>query len=119
LICPGQYIHIGMIQPKLDNQQRELYATVLVRTYTSDVYVGPDIRWECLEQMANCDDQSSVYLEPVQGSQRRVIVAVLKNEEQMSDICKQLIPLCYAITQCVKDSTNNRLVVKWMNICDV
>ena len=108
-----------MIQSRLDNEQRELYATAYVRTYTNDVYVGPNIHWECLEQMAECDDHTTVYLKPIDGTTQRVVVAVLKNEEQMSDICKQLIPLCYAITQCVKGSSNNRVVVKWVNICDV
>jgi hypothetical protein len=106
-----------MIQHGLNNDQRELYATAFIRTYTNDVYVGPDIEWECLEQMVNCPDGEMVHLKPLPGDTRRVIVAMVKDENEMSTISKQFIPLCYAITQCVK--SNNRMAVKWVNICDV
>lgn len=100
---------------KAQEEQYEADAVLAARSYTEDVYVGPDITSESLTQMVDPDREGLVYLEPVEGSTRRVIVALLRDEQAMSDLSKDLIPLCFAICECVSNYKNHS-AVKWYNI---
>ena len=103
---------------KMDKCQAEQYeanAVAAARMYTEDVYVGPDITSESLEQMVDPDRDGMVYLEVVKDSNRRVIVALLRDEEAMSNLSKDLIPLCFAICECVSNYKHHS-AVKWYNI---
>lgn len=82
-----------------------------LRCYTPDVYVGPDITNECMDLLAGVQDEM-VYIEPVQDSNRRVVVGILNSMDDIRTISKELIPLCYAIGSVV---TGGKTVVKWYN----
>ena len=96
-------------------EQLEAFAVDTLKNYTQDIYVGPDIKTECLEQMLNSHDEL-VYLEPVEDTRlSRVVVAKLKHVDDLDIISKELIPLCFAIAQCVSNA-KLECAVKWYNL---
>ena len=97
---------------RLTDQQRELYGTVYLRSYTEDVYVGPDIKSKCLSQMVDPKLNSMVHLEPIPNTDTRVLLALLDDIELMSEACKDMITLSYAIGECVKGPAG-KVAVKW------
>lgn len=101
----------------MNDEQREAHAVDVLKSYTSDIYVGPDVETESLEQMAAA---FPVYLKPVQHSTRRVVVGMLRSLEHMTEISRELIPLCYAIGWASgRKTANGNIVVKWYNITAV
>lgn len=100
---------------RLTQEQRELYGTIYLRTYTEDVYVGPDIKSVCLSQMVDPKLDHMVHLQPIDNTDTRVLVALLNDVEQMSDASKDLITLSYAIGECVSGPTG-KVAVKWYQL---
>ena len=84
-----------------------------LKSYTSDVYVGPDVETDSMESIC-VDSDDLVYLQPVKDTDRRVVMAVLNTPDDIACISKELIPLCYAIGNVV--AGGNRVVVKWYNV---
>lgn len=101
----------------MNSEQLEAHAVDAIKPYTQDIYVGPDIETECMEQILNPTTDELMYLRPVTNSIRRVIVAKLKHVDDLKSISKELIPMCFAIGHCV---SNPRLecVVKWYNLSE-
>ena len=99
----------------LTDEQRELYGTAYLRTYTDDVYVGPDIKSECLNQMVDDTLDHMVYLQPEEDSDTRGLVALLDDVDQMSKVCKYMVTICYAIGECVRGSSG-KIAVKWVQL---
>ena len=84
-----------------------------LKSYTADVYVGPDVETDSMENMC-VDTDDMVYLQPVNGTDRRVVMAVLNSPDDIAGISKELLPLCYAIGNVV--AGGKRVVVKWYNV---
>lgn len=100
----------------MNSEQHEAYAVDVLKSYTPDVYVGPDIREESMRQMVDPDHEGMVYLEPVHGTTRRVIVSLLKSTDHLTDISRDLIPVCFAIGNCISNPKTRLVAVKWYNL---
>tara|TARA_B110000495_G_scaffold99534_1_gene86068 strand:- start:1463 stop:1789 length:327 start_codon:yes stop_codon:yes gene_type:complete len=100
------------LNPGVNSEQLEAEAVCIVKSFTDNIYVGLDIYDECISQMLNVNDEGHVFLEPVTGSTRRVIVALLKHIDDMSIISKRLLPYGYAIAQCLSNE-QGEAGVKW------
>lgn len=99
-------------------EQYEAAAVAAARTYTEDVYVGPDITSESLNQMVNPDLEGMVYLEPSEDTDKHVIVTLLRDEQSLDSLCAEMTPLCYAIRECVSNYKHHS-AVKWLNIANI
>ena len=114
-------VSIGNLETKMNNIQLEQYeaaAVAAARAYTEDVYVGPDITSESLNQMVNPDLDGMVYLEPSEDTDKRVIVTLLRDEQSLDSLCAEMTPLCYAIRECVSNYKHHS-AVKWLNVASV
>ena len=100
----------------MNSEQHEAYAVDLLKSYTPDVYVGPDIREESMRQMVDPDHEGMVYLEPVHNTTKRVIVTLLKSADHLTDISRDLIPCCFAIGNCISNPKTRLVAVKWYNL---
>jgi len=97
----------------MNSEQLEAMAVDILKGYTADVYVGPDIDADSMENICT-DTDDMVYLQPVQDTDTRVLMAVLKTPDDITRISKELIPLCYVIGNVV--AGGKRVVVKWYSV---
>ena len=100
----------------MNSEHHEAYAVNLLKSYTPDVYVGPDIHEESMRQMVDPDHEGMVYLEPVVDSKRRVVVSLLRSADHLTEISRDLVPCCFAIGSCISNSKTRRVAVKWYNL---
>lgn len=100
----------------MNTERHEAYAVDVLKSYTPDVYVGPDIREESMRQMVDPDHEGMVYLEPVHNTTKRVIVSLLKSADHLTDISRDLIPFCFAIGSCISNPKTRLVAVKWYNL---
>lgn len=101
----------------MNAEQQEAHAVDVLKCYTPDIYIGPDITQQCMNQMVDQSRDDMVYLEPVQGTKTRVIVGLLTggdHVEKIAEISKQLIPLCYVINY--QTSSGVGVAVKWTSL---
>lgn len=102
---------------EINQEQLEAHAVDILKTYTPDVYAGPDITWACMNKLLEPDDESLIYMEPCPESNRRVLVANLDTFEQVKELSRELIPLCYVIGSSGaawrKRTNTMHVVAKW------
>ncbi len=98
-----------------NDEQLEAEAVTAIKKYTDDVYVGPDIKSECIKAMVNRHADDMVYLHPVENTNRRVIAALLKSADVMSEVSKVILPYGYAIGQCISND-HGQVAVKWYHL---
>lgn len=98
-----------------NDEQLEAEAVNLIRNYTEDVYIGPDIKSECVEAMVKRHGDEMVYLQPVVGSDRRVIAALLRDADTMAEASRYILPYGYVIGQCISNNSGE-VAVKWFQI---
>lgn len=102
---------------EINQEQLEAHAVDILKTYTPDVYAGPDITAACMDKLLEPDDESLIYMEPTTDNDRRVLVAKLDTFGQVKDISRELIPLCYVIGSSgaawCKHANSMHVVAKW------